>query len=449
MRSLYIRLILVFLGVSLAGTLLAAFLIGQRNERAFDRFLREQGQALFVRDVRAYYAATGSLDGIERLIFARYARRGAPREAPFALADERGRIVVPGGEWRRGAVATQEALEEGLPVVVNRRRVGTVFLLNVELEREAFEQRFLSGIDRALFLGALGATAIAVVLGAVLARTLTRPLREVAEASRAVAQGDLGRQVPVRSEDELGELATAFNQMSTQVARITQQRRQMTADIAHDLRTPLTVLAGYLEAMEEGTLAPTPQRLSMMQQEVDGLTRLVEDLRILSLADADRLELELRETDVSELLARVREAHAPQAEQQQVALRVEVAPELPAVRLDPARMRQVLGNLVSNALRHTPAGGVVVLSAARENGAGQSASTVLIEVRDTGSGIAAEDLPHVFDRFYRGDRARAEGKGQSGLGLAIASSLVKMHGGTMAVDSTPGEGTTFSIRLPL
>lgn len=444
MRSLHFKLILIFLAVSLAGTLLAAFLIRQRNERAFDRFLREQGQALFVRDVQAYYAATGTLEGIQRLLHGRPSRGDYRQEPPFALADAYGQIVVASGEWQRGEWVAEEALAEGLPVVVGGQTVGTVLLLNQDLEREAFEERYLAGVNQALLLGALGATAVAVVLGAVLARSLTRPLREVAAASHAVAEGELGRQVPVRTQDELGELATAFNQMSAELARAVAQRRQMTADIAHDLRTPLTVLAGYLEAMEDGSLALTPQRLAIMQQEVRGLTRLVEDLRILSLADAGRLTLHRQETDVGELLAQIRQAYAPQAAQQQVTLNTEVDPELGTASLDPERMRQVLGNLLSNALRHTGVGGTVTLAARRER-----ADTFLLAVHDTGDGIPAEDLPHIFNRFYRGDKARADTDAASGLGLAIVRSLVEMHGGQISADSAPRRGTTFLIRLPI
>lgn len=446
MRSLYLKLTLTFLAVSLAGTFLAAFLIRQSNQRAFDRYLRERAQAEFVRDVQAYYVITGSLQGIERLVYRAIDRvePGAQgRILPYALADESGHIVVARGPWERGEAVPQPVLAGGVPVNVGGEQIGTVLILSQEWERDAFERRYLRGVNLALILSALGGTAIAVFLGAMLAGTLTRPLREMASASHAIAQGHLEQQVPVRSDDELGDLARAFNRMSAELARITRQRRQMTADIAHDLRTPLTVLAGYLEAMQDGTLAPTPQRIAMMQQEVAGLTRLVEDLRTLSLADADQLYLRLEETEVGELLARVRDVYAPQAQQEEVALRVRVAPDLPLVTLDAARMRQVVGNLVSNALRHTPAGGVIMLEAARE-GAG-----VLLRVRDTGSGIAAEELPHIFDRFYRGDASRNERRGASGLGLAIARSLVEMHGGTISVQSAPGVGALFSIYLPL
>lgn len=445
MRSLYFKLILILLAVSLAGTFLAATLIRQSSERQFDRYLRDRAQAEFVRDVQAYYVITGSLQGIERLVdraIARTQAGGERRILPYALADHQGVIVVGSGPWERGEIVPSGALQDGVPVRVGGERIGTVLLLSLEWERDAFEQRYLRGVNRALWLGALGGTAIAVLLGALLAGTLTRPLREMADASHAMAQGQLEQQVPVRSDDELGELARAFNRMSAELARITRQRRQMTADIAHDLRTPLTVLAGYLEAMQEGTLKATPERLATMQQEVAGLTRLVEDLRVLSLADADRLQLDLEETDLRDLLARVRDIHAPQAEQEEITLQMSVAPDLPHVRLDPARMRQVIGNLVTNALRHTAAGGSVTLEADRDG------DGVELRVRDTGSGIAGEDLPHIFDRFYRGDVARDARRAASGLGLAIARSLVEMHGGTIGVESTPGEGSTFTIRLP-
>lgn len=446
MRSLYFKLILIFLAVSLAGTFLAAFLIRQSSERAFDRFLRERAQAEFVRDVQAYYVITGSLQGIERLVYRAIGRAepGAQeRVLPYALADDQGHIVVARGPWERGERVPAPVLQDGVPVTVGGDQIGTVLLLSQEWERDAFEQRYLSGVNRALLLGALGGTAIAVFLGALLAGALTRPLREMAVASHAMAQGQLEQQVPVRSDDELGELARAFNRMSAELVRVTSQRRQMTADIAHDLRTPLTVLAGYLEAMEEGTLAPTPQRLGTMQQEVAGLTRLVEDLRVLSLADADRLELHLEETNVGQLLARMRNIYAPQAQRQNVDLQLHVAPDLPSLNLDPARMRQVIGNLVANALHHTGEGGTVALEALRDN------ASVLLRVRDTGGGIAQADLPYVFDRFYKGDSARAEGRGASGLGLAIARSLVEMHGGSITVHSTLGQGAAFTIRLPI
>jgi signal transduction histidine kinase len=231
--------------------------------------------------------------------------------------------------------------------------------------------------------------------------------------------------------------------MSSDLARATGLRQRMTADIAHDLRTPLTVMAGYLEALRDGVLSPSPQRFETMHQEAQHLSRLVEDLRTLSLADAGELTLNREPVSPGSLLEQVAAVYQHQAKQHGIELKVDAAPTLPEVYVDPDRMAQVLGNLVSNALRYTPAGGQISL------GAAQDAGHVLLTVQDTGAGIAADDLPHVFDRFYRGDQARAGDGGESGLGLTIARSLIQLHGGTITVQSSPGKGTTCAIALPV
>ncbi|MCB8986116.1 MAG: HAMP domain-containing protein [Ardenticatenaceae bacterium] len=441
MHSLRLKLIFTFLAISLAGSLIAALIVRQSNERAFNTLLREQGQVNFVDEALVYYEANGSWEGFGRRDHG-HEFEGQRAQVPFALADEYGRIVVENGPFRRGMVVPPEQLAAGSPLTVDGAVVGIVLPVNQPPPRNLVEQAYVRQMNRALLIGALMATAVAVVLAIVLARTLTRPLQELSAASRAMAAGNLAQQVPVRTHDELGDLATTFNQMSAELARANQQRRQMTADIAHDLRTPLTVLSGYLEAMEDGTLSPTSARWRMMQQEVDTLKRLVEDLRTLSLADAGNLALHKEWLAPHELLSQVQAAYAQQAAAQNVQLVVDAPPDLPPIQLDPARMRQVLGNLVSNALRYTPENGRITLAA-------RSASqdyTLQLTVADTGAGIPPEDLPHIFDRFYRGDKSRQEGEGESGLGLAIVKSLVAAHGGVVSVASAAG-GTTFTILL--
>ena len=255
-----------------------------------------------------------------------------------------------------------------------------------------------------------------------------------------MSKGELGRQVTVRSQDELGELATAFNQMSSDLARATTLRRQMTADIAHDLRTPLTVMTGYLESLRDGVLKPSPARFQVMYDESRHLQRLVEDLRTLSLADAGELPLTREMVSPVSLLKRPAAAFKHRAGQKQIDINVTAEPGLPPVNVDPERFAQVLGNLVSNALRYTPAG------RQDQAGGGQGKRLGAADDEDSGSGIAPEALPHVFERFYRGDSARHED--ESGLGLAIAKSLVEAHGGSISVASPPGQGTTFTIELP-
>ncbi|MBC8076717.1 MAG: HAMP domain-containing histidine kinase, partial [Chloroflexales bacterium] len=251
-----------------------------------------------------------------------------------------------------------------------------------------------------------------------------------------------GQQVQVRSGDEIGQLATAFNQMSADLGRASQLRTQMTADLAHDLRTPLTVLRGYTEGLHDARLQGTPALYKIMHGEVEHLQRLVEELRVLSLADAGELPLNRRAVDPAALLERAGLAYMMQAEQQGLALRVEADAGLPSIAVDTDRMAQVLNNLVSNALRYTTEGEIVLAATA-------DAAGVQLRVRDTGSGIAPADLPSVFDRFYRADAARQRtGGGGSGLGLAIAKAIVEAHNGTIVVASSAGKGTTFTIALP-
>jgi signal transduction histidine kinase len=239
--------------------------------------------------------------------------------------------------------------------------------------------------------------------------------------------------------------------MSADLAQANESRRQMTADIAHDLRTPLTVLSGYIEALRDGVLPPSRERFDTMYAEAQHLQRLVDDLRTLSLADAGELPLNRQPTAPRDLLERIAAAYRHPAEQAGVSLEVRAKGDLPPLDVDPERMVQVLGNLVSNALRYTPAGGQIALAAQRRRdtvSAGARKSAVQLLVQDSGQGIAADVLPHIFDRFYRGDAARQQEAGESGLGLAIARSIVEAHGGRIEVESVVGTGTTFTIELP-
>ena len=302
---------------------------------------------------------------------------------------------------------------------------------------------FSTRVNRAIFWAALGATAVSLIIGVVLARSLTKPLQEMTRATQAVAQGDLAQQVPVRSDDELGKLATSFNQMSADLAQSRDLRRQMTADIAHDLRTPLSLILGHAEALSDGVLPPTPETFDVIHDEARRLNRLVEDLRLLSLAEAGELTLAVRPVSPRSLLERAVLAHTPAAQQKQVFLTLDAPDELPEVIADPDRMAQVLDNLVSNGLRYTPENGRIHLTTQ------QTQAAIQLKVQDSGPGMSAEDLAHVFDRFYRGDKSRQRHEGGSGLGLAIAKSIVGGHNGRIWAESAPGQGATFIIELPL
>jgi signal transduction histidine kinase len=249
--------------------------------------------------------------------------------------------------------------------------------------------------------------------------------------------------VDVGTKDELGELASAFNQMSADLDRADALRQQMTADIAHELRTPLTVIHGHLEGLRDGVLKSSPERIDVLYTETEQLMRLVEDLRTLSLADAGALPLYRHPTDPVDLLERAVVAFTPQAQQQGISIQLLPDRTLPKVNVDPQRMGQVLGNLLNNALSNTPREGRIELYATA------NASRVVLKVQDNGKGIPSEELFRVFDRFFRVESSRGKEGVGTGLGLSIAKSIVEAHDGTIEVESALGEGTAIQISLPI
>ncbi len=311
------------------------------------------------------------------------------------------------------------------------------------------QQAALDRVNQAVLIGGLLALSAALVVGFFTFRAITRPIDQLTRAAHQLAQGNLSARVIAADEarrlgsDEISELGTAFNSMADHLQQSEQVRRDMTADIAHELRTPLTVMRGNLEAMLDGVYPFDAEHLTPVLNQVNLLTRLVEDLRTLALAEAGQLPLAKHPTDLAVLLQSILTSFEAEAATQQVMLRAEIAPHLPAVDLDPDRLQQTIGVLISNALRYTPPQGTITI-AAKTDRAG-----ITIEVSDTGSGIAPEDVPHVFDRFYRADKSRARESGGSGLGLAIAKSLVEAHGGSIAVRSEIGKGTQFHVSLPI
>lgn len=277
-------------------------------------------------------------------------------------------------------------------------------------------------------------------------RGIATPLANIMAAADAVAEGDLSIQVPEQGPGEFTRLAQSFNRMTKELARADQQRRNLTADVAHELRTPLHIIQGNLEGILDGVYEPAPEHIRATLDETRLLARLVDDLRTLSLAEAGQLPLVREPVDVRELLADVYTSFSGQAEAASISLQLDCQGKQDALMIlaDAGRLDQVLSNLVVNALRHTPAGGTIKLLGTPEP------AGVRIVVSDTGTGISAEDLPYIFDRFWRGDRSRSHTGGVGGgLGLAIAKQLVKAHQGQIDVESEPGQGTTFTLMLPI
>ncbi len=309
----------------------------------------------------------------------------------FGLADQKGLVLISADQGSpQGSSLTSKAISEGKAIVVDGETVGTILQAPQRPSFNPAEDLFLQRTNQALGLAIVGALLIALTIGILLARTLTRPLQALTQAAQGIAEGNLEQQVTVTSKDEIGQLGLAFNRMSQEVARVNLLRRQMTADIAHDLRTPLTVIAGYIESMRDGVLKPTPHRLDIIYSEIERLQHLVTDLRMLSQVDAGELPLHPQKILPSQILARSAELFHHHAEQQGVTLQVEPDSLAPEIFVDEARIMQVMDNLVSNALRYTPEGGKIILSAKERDG------KVDVTVQDTGAGIASEDLPLYF-----------------------------------------------------
>lgn len=454
MRSLAIKLTLAFLLISVLGTVMVAILINWQTRRQFDTLVTQ----LYQEDLETihsqlvtYYQEHGSWQGITDIFFAEQPSdtehdEPSTRKLPITLVDSGLQVVFGNHHVQQGEVLPTSAVAQGLPIEVDGEIVGWVVLDSFGGNSGDFadspEANFLANLNNLTVWSTLITAVVGLLLGVLLARTISHPVSELKAATVQMAQGKLGMQVSVRSSDEIGQLAVSFNQMSTDLARASELRRQMTADIAHDLRTPLSVIQGYTEALDEGKLPGNSEIYQAIHKQVKHLNRLVEDLRTLSLADAGQLSLYPFEVAPRDLLEHTFLVYAPQAEQQQVTLQLNLPPDLPNITVDLDRMVQVLGNLVSNALRHTPGGGEIWLAAKSQN------RQLLLQVQDTGAGIPPEDLPHIFDRFYRGDKARSD-SGESGLGLAIARSIVEAHNGRITATSTPGQGTTFTISLPV
>jgi two-component system sensor histidine kinase BaeS len=444
-----LKLTLGFLIVGLIGVAFVALFASRATERVFGSFIFDQYRESLIDQLEDYYLAHEGWGGVAEA-FPFPVGNPFARMRPFdwpgggiALMNDHGVVIIPGHGYRRGEQIPQSALDNATPVQVDAEVVGWLIATREGFGRNPSEALFLNNINRMLVFGAIGALVVSLLLGIFLARTLTRPIREITSATRAVADGDLEQKVPVRSHDELGELATSFNLMSAELARSVNLRRQMTADIAHELRTPISVILGHTEAMYDGVLPASEETFDIIRDEATRLERMVEDLRTLSRADAGELILTRRLTQVQDLLDQAIRAYRPHARKKDIKLRVETSPDLPEVNIDPDRMAQVLSNLLSNALRYTPQGGDITLSATH------AAAELEIRVQDSGPGIEPEELPNVFDRFYRTDKSRQRESGGSGLGLAIAKSIVEGHGGRIWAESEGGEGTTIVIALPV
>ncbi len=298
-------------------------------------------------------------------------------------------------------------------------------------------------VSRFLLWGALLAVVIALIFTFFLSRRILAPVKALTLAARRLGQGDLSQRAQFKDKGEMGELAQAFNSMASDLERADRLRRDMVADAAHELRTPLSNIRGYLEAILDGVKKPDTDTLRSLDEEAILLSRLDNDLQELSLAESGELKLNRQVEDIIRIIRRTAALVHAKAAKKGVSLSLDLSDDLPAVNIDPQRISQVLANLLDNAIAHTAGGGTITVTARQQDGG------VEVSVSDTGEGIPAESLPNIFERFYRVDKSRTRATGGSGLGLTIAKQLVEAHGGNIAVRSELGKGSCFSFTIPV
>jgi signal transduction histidine kinase len=308
----------------------------------------------------------------------------------------------------------------------------------------AAELAFLNAVRNSLWLAALVTVLVGVALGFLFSWLITGPMRQLTLAARMVASGDFSHRVPQKTDDEIGEVSAAFNTMAERLEQKEKSRRQLLADIAHELRNPLSIVQGNLEAWLDGVITPTPDQVASVYDETVLLSRLVTDLRDLSLAEAGQLKLYQNATELGEFIFAEIASVQNRCQEKRISINTELPTGLPLVFIDKDRIHQVLHNLVDNALRYTPEDGAIKISAGYT-----TPGWVTVSVSDSGSGIAHKDLPYVFDHFYKVDRSRQRGHGGAGIGLAMVKRLVELHGGTVWVKSRKGKGSSFYFTLPV
>ena len=445
MRTLTSKLILAFLAVSLIsiGVIIASTRFSTNRE--FDKFLSNQFKTELAEELARYYETNKTWDNIGQADLGLTTTQFGPQEgwpSNFNVTDANGIVVMESFAHKIGDTVGADILEKSTVIHVNEETVGYLLIEKPPDKRDPMGDEFIKRLDLSLFLIAIYTLILAFIFGAILSRTITRPIRELTKATHEMAGGKFGQQVPVRSRDEIGELASSFNKMNNGLARSFNLRKQMTADIAHELRTPLSLIIGHAEAVHDRVLPPSRENFEIIREEASRLEQLVDDLRILSLADAGELSLDFQPMDINKLLGDIRSHYDYQFSQKRITMDFKPTADLPKVNLDPVRFSQVLTNILDNAFRHTSEGGLVSIITQ------QMEDKIQITIQDNGEGVQADEATHLFDRFYRADESRTRDEGGSGLGLAIARSIIEMHKGRIWAESEKGKGFKLVIQLP-
>lgn len=440
-HSLRFRLMVAFALVILVAVGAVYFFVVQTTKGEIRRYGERSEQARFMRvhfELIRYYHEHGEWEGIQPYV----EQWGSLYERRIIVTDSSGMVVADSQGELLGEQYQPAAPGRPLSPPWKEDAVGNLYIHDQGWADFPSPVSLSHAIGRFLLWGSLLAVAIALLFTFFLSRQISTPIKALTLASKRLGQGDFSQRVHTGDKGEMGELAQTFNSMASDVERADQLRRNMVADAAHELRTPLSNIMCYLEAIREGIMKPDADTIRSLDEEASLLSRLVDDLQKLSLAEAGELKLDRQMQDINKLVKQTMAAKQSQAAAKGVLLSTELPDKLPLLNIDSQRISQVLGNLLDNALVHTAEGGSITVTAKQEG------SWVKVAVSDTGEGIPADDLPNIFERFYRVDKSRARATGGSGLGLTIAKRLVEAHGGKIEAHSELGKGSRFSFTLP-
>jgi signal transduction histidine kinase len=439
-HSLRFRLLVAFSIVILVAVGAVYFFVSRTTGGEIQQYGQRSEQIRFSRvgfELYRYYREHGSWEGIQPYV----EQWGSLYGHRIILTDASG-VVIADSEGKLLGQPYQPDTSGGrLPPPWEGGTPGALYISPESSAGFPSPVSLSQAISRFLLWGALLAVAIALLFTFFLSRRMSAPIKSLALAARRLGQGDLSQRVQLKDKSEIGELAQAFNSMASDLERAEKLQRNMVADVAHELRTPLSNIRGYLEAIRDGVIKPDAATVRSLDEEAALLSRLVDDLQELSLAEAGELKLNRQPEDIGEVINRAVAAIQVQAQGKGISVVADLPEGLPPCDIDIQRIGQVLRNLLENAIAHTGYGGRITVVAEKQD------NRVKVSVTDTGEGIPAEDLPYIFERFYRVDKSRTRATGGSGLGLTIARRLVEAHGGKIEVQSEVGKGSRFTFTI--
>jgi two-component system OmpR family sensor kinase/two-component system sensor histidine kinase BaeS len=471
-NSLIVKLMGAFLILIIVSALIISVATSLGTKNAFRQYSTNNRQVWSNRladSLVAYYTSNGSWDGIDTVLASSLdtetsneggsfgkgkdgMRRGMSmgmmmggNDQRVMLADQNNRVLFDSTGEHTGTILSSSDIDSGIALQSDNQRIGTLLVDSEAMGAGTPAAAFFESVNHSIVASVLVSLLIAAILGAALFNQVTSPLRQLKKAADAVGTGNFKERVSIHSHDEFADVGRSFNQMAESLDKAEEARLHYMADIAHELRTPLTAIQGTVEAMQDRILPLDDEQLENLHSQTDLLNRLVNDLRLVSLAETGHLKLVKTRVDPGSLTRSTVESLKPLAVQKQIQIRMDIQDSLPECDLDTDRYAQILNNLLSNAIRYTSEGGGITIALHVVG------SSLDLSVSDTGTGIPAEGLPHVFDRFYRADKSRSRASGGAGLGLTIVKQLVEAHGGWITVKSPAddsGTGTQFDIRLP-